>query len=141
MSRKLRINMRANPKPYTTWKPPMEYRGFAKELATIKGIVARYEWVEMTVTVTDHAFVLFTFDTARKWMDVLLKIMQADKRRKRKWLSDEPAVIGEWLWKRLVSPWPQFKIKVRVQADDTLPPEGDMNEKELRIIYGEKYVG
>lgn len=137
MTRKLGINMRANPKPYTTYQSQVEkYERFAKGLATIKGVIARYGNVEMTVNVTDHAFVLFTFDTSREWMDTLLKIMQADRRRKHKWVSNQPAVIGEWLWKKLDSPWPHFRIKVRAPADDTLPPEGMMNEKELRVIYG-----
>ena len=110
----------------------------SKALATVKGTLAREMMGEFTVDVSEGINMVFliTVPSARQWMDLLVKVKARDKRRKHKWVSNKPATIGAWLWKELNSPWQLVKIKVRAQVDDTLPPEGQMTEKELEIIYG-----
>lgn len=142
MSRKLRIPS-GNPKPYTTFKydldrmVPETVLLMSTALARVKSVVLR-EGIpfDMDVTSGVNTMVVFTFETSRQWMDLLLKVMDRDKRRKHNWVSTKPAVIGEWVWKELNSPWNRIKIKARAPVDNTLPAEGSMNEKEMRIIYG-----
>ena len=143
MSRKLKVSGRGNPAPFTRYGEVRDYIlgtniRVSKALATVKGTLAREMMGEFTVNVSEGLNMVFliTVPSARQWMDLLVKVKTRDKRRKHKWVSDKPASVGEWLWKELNSPWQLVKIKVRAQVDDTLPPEGQMTEKELEIIYG-----
>ena len=134
MSRKLGINPRSNPKPYTTYKDS----SFIKDIGMVKEIMvgAFGAGVIQFQSPLDFQLIVFTVATGRQWLDGLVKIWKEDQKRKHKWLSDRPAIIGEWMWKELKSPFDGIKIKVRAQVDDTLPPESDMSKMELRVIYG-----
>lgn len=135
--------MRANPNPYTTYDPklqsvPMTNVTLARAMDRIrKQALAYFGGHDLQLTTgQNHMVLMISIDTARQWLDGLVALKVADKRRKHKWVSDEPVVIGEWLWKDLNSPWNLFKIKTRAPVDDTIPAEGMMTEKELVIIYG-----
>ena len=108
-------------------------------ISKIKKMVMRhFDFMDLKILKGHNLYVRFIIPTGRMWMDGLLEMMKADKKRKHKWLSGRPAAIGNWLSKRIESPYVGIEIAVSALVDDTLPPEKDMNEQELRVIYGIK---
>lgn len=146
MVKSLKPSPGANPAPFTHWmRAPVVLRMDrdsevvqAVAVSKVKKMVMRhFDKAYLKVIRGHNLYMRFTIPTGREWMDGLLKMMKADKRRKHKWLSDRPTAIGSWLAKRIESPYVGIEISVSALVDDSLPPEKDMNEKELRIIYGE----
>lgn len=132
--------------PFTHWMrtPTVLHMGRDDEIeltiavSKVKDMVMRhFDKAYLKILRGHNLYMRFTIPTGREWMDGLLKMMKADKRRKHKWLSDRPTAIGSWLAKRIESPYMGIEISVSALVDDTLPPEMDMNEKEMRIIYGQ----
>lgn len=139
LSRKLRVPSGTG-KPHTGFETYYNTRtgvSTNNAIAKVKGVVTREGTpFDFSVTTGLNQVITITLDTSRQWMDLLMQILKRDKRRKHRWVSNRPTVIGEWLWKDLNSQWDWLRIKVRAPVDNTLPPEGAMTEKELEIIYG-----
>lgn len=145
MVKSLKPSPGANPSPFTHWMraPVVLHMGTDNEIeqavavSKVKQMVMRhFDKAYLKILKGHNLYMRFTIPTGREWMDGLLKMMKADKRRKHKWLSNHPTAIGSWLAKRIESPYVGIEIGVSALVDDTLPPEKEMNEKELRIIYG-----
>ena len=145
MVKSLKPSLGANPSPFTHWMrtPVVLHVDTDNEIvqalavSKIKDMVMRhFDKAYLKILRGHNLYMRFTIPTGREWMDGLLNMMKADKKRKHKWLSNRPTAIGSWLAKRIESPYVGIEISVSALVDDSLPPEKDMNEKELEIIYG-----
>lgn len=111
---------------------------YGRHVAKIKSQIHKYFGpcaYDSKVT-ADGVQIKFRMPSMRAWMDGMIAMKKADKNRKRKWVPKMACAIGETISQILFSPYVDAEIEVYAEVDDTLPPEGEMTEKELEIIYG-----
>jgi len=110
---------------------------YSKAVSKIKTMVLRYfgtctyEWRIQN----DRVIVMFKAPSMRAWMDGMIAMRKADRRRKHKWVPDWACHVGETISQRLNTPYAAF-VEVWANIDGTLPVEGAMTKQELEIIYG-----
>jgi len=139
------VSVKENPKgvwsgsPYLRTSKMKVLDDYGSAVARIKSTIHRYFGpcaYESKVTDDNKVILKFKMPSMRAWMDGMLTMKRMDKNRENKWVPKEACVIGATISQMLFSPYSDAEIEVYALVDDTLPPEGEMTEKELEIIYG-----